>query len=68
MREIGIAFRGGRDGDANTSHGNRFSLGDSLARLGAASTIVLPPGVRDNVFTGDNGTVVDPAPPGANRY
>jgi hypothetical protein len=68
VREIGIEFRALREGDANASRGNRFALGDSLAKLGAVSTIVLPPGVRDNVFTGDTGTVVDQSPPGANRY
>jgi hypothetical protein len=68
VREVGIAFRPGRDEDVNTSRGNRFSLGDSLAKLGAAATIVLPPGVHDNVFTGDTGTVVDESPPGANSY
>ena len=68
VREVGIAFRPGRDGDANTSRGNRFDLGDSLAKLGAASTIVLASGVSDNVFTGDTGNVVDQSAPGANRY
>jgi hypothetical protein len=68
VREVGIVLRPGRGGETNTSHGNRFALGDSLAKLGAATTIALPPGVHDNVFTGSTGTVVDQSTPGANRY
>ncbi|HVR29457.1 MAG TPA: hypothetical protein VMS86_07970, partial [Thermoanaerobaculia bacterium] len=68
VREVGIVFRPGRGDEANTSHGNRFALGDSLAKLGAAATLVLPATVHDNVFTGDTGTVLDESPPGANRY
>lgn len=67
-REVGIAFRQPRDGGDDASRGNRFSLGDSLARLGAATTIVLTPAMRDNVFSGDTGTVDDPSPSGANRH
>jgi hypothetical protein len=68
VREAGIVFRPGREGAVNDSHGNRFALDDSLARLGAPNTLVLAPGMRDNVFTGDTGTVADPNPSGANVH
>jgi hypothetical protein len=68
VREAGIVFRAGGEGEGNASRGNLFALGDSLAKLGAATTIVLAPGMRDNVFSGDTGTVLDPSPQGANRH
>lgn len=52
----------------NESHGNRFDLGDSLANLGAETTIAIGKGVHDNVFTGNTGKVDDKSPKGANDY
>lgn len=66
VREFGIVFRETRDA-TNDSHGNRFDLGDSLARLGAKTTLALSKAVHENVFLGDLGTVEDRSPPGANR-
>jgi hypothetical protein len=68
VREAGILFRSGREGEANASSRNRFVLGESLAQLGAAKTIVLAAGMRDNTFTGDTGVLVDPNPAGANAH
>jgi hypothetical protein len=68
VREAGIVFRPGREPDLNTSRGNRFALGDSMVKLGAPTTMVLAAGMRDNVFTGGTGTVVDPSPAGANQH
>ena len=64
----GIRFNE-RGGDASfDSHGNRFDLGDSLAKLGAETTLALTKDLYDNTFTGDLGTVVDKSPKGANTY
>lgn len=53
---------------ANDSHGNRFDLGDSIAKLGAKTTLSLSAKVHDNTFKGDLGTVDDKSPKGANNY
>ena len=64
----GIRFND-RGGDApSDSHGNRFDLGDSLAKLGAETTLALTKDLHDNTFTGDVGNVVDESPRGANTY
>ncbi len=62
----GIMFPGERV--ANASYGNRFELGDSLAGLGAETTLTLSKDSRDNNFRGNPGKVVDHAPKGANVY
>lgn len=62
----GILLSGERT--ANPSHGNRFELGDSLAKLGAETTLTLSKDSHGNVFTGNLGKVVDNSPKGANNY
>ncbi len=64
----GILFQPGGASGPNTSHGNRFDLGDSLAALGAQTTLTLSRDIHGNIFTGDLGTVIDDAPTGANDY
>lgn len=68
VSEQGIRFSQGRGNASNTSHGNRFDLGDSLAKLGAKTTLAISKDVHDNVFKGDLGTVDDASPKGANDY
>jgi hypothetical protein len=53
---------------ANPSHGHRFDLGDSLARLGAETTLTLSKDSHGNVVTGNLGKVADKSPKGANEY
>lgn len=65
VRQVGILFRG--RGPGYDSHGNRFDLGNSLAKLGAKTTLSLSEAVHDNVFTGDLGTVQDASKPGSNQ-
>ena len=62
----GILFSGERT--ANASHGNRFDLGDSLAKLGSEATLTLSKDSHGNTFKGDLGKVVDNSPKGANDY
>ena len=65
----GIFFWTGRD-DAvrNESSGNFFNVGDSLATLGARTTLFIGKDLHDNIFEGKLGTVVDKAPAGSNAY
>jgi hypothetical protein len=53
---------------ANPSHGNRFDLGETVAKLGAETTLSLSKDSHGNVFTGNLGKVVDNSPKGANEY
>jgi hypothetical protein len=62
----GIFFSGDRT--VNASHGNRFDLGDSLAKLGAETTLTLSKDIHGNTFKGDHGKVADNSPKGANEY
>ena len=68
VRDFGIVFRPGSADMPNVSHGNRFDLGDSVARLGAKATLTLSKDVFCNTFTGSLGTVVDHSPEDANEY
>ncbi len=63
-----LRFDPGLNDDPNTSHGNTFDLGSSLAMLGAQTTVSISADAYDNEFLGDTGTVEDASPPGANRY
>jgi hypothetical protein len=62
----GILFSGDRV--ANASHGNRFDLGDSLAKLGAETTLTISKDSHGNTFKGNLGKVLDNSPKGANHY
>jgi hypothetical protein len=53
----GIVFSSGRGNVVNDSHGNRFDLGESLAALGAETTLTLSEKIHDNTFEGTLGTV-----------
>ena len=64
----GMFFMPGAEGFANASSGNRIDLGDSLAKLGAKTTLTLSQDMSDNAFTGNVGKVVDNARDGANEY
>lgn len=66
VSKSGIVFPGERV--ANASRGNRFDLGDSLAKLGAETTLTLSKDSHGNIFKGNLGKVVDNAPKGANDY
>ena len=68
VRDFGIVFRPGSADMPNISHGNRFDLGDSVAKLGAKATLTLSKDVFCNTFTGGLGTVVDNSPEDANEY
>jgi hypothetical protein len=64
-----IVFSPGRRGYViNSSHGNHFDLGDSVARLGAETTLFLGKDTYDNTFKGNLGSIVDNAPERANEY
>ena len=43
-------------------------LGDSLAGLGAETTLFLSKDIRGNTFKGNLGKLIDNAPKGANQY
>ena len=64
----GVRFGPSSENMPNKSHGNRFDMGDSLAKLGAKTTLTLSKNVYGNVFKGDLGKVVDDAPKGVNDY
>ncbi len=68
VRDHGMFFMPGRRGFANASSGNRIDLGDSLASLGAATTLTLSQKMTGNVFKGNMGKVTDNALDGANKY
>jgi hypothetical protein len=65
---FGIFFATGPGKDLNTSQGNLFDLGDSLAQLGAETTLLLSKDIHGNTFKGNLGQVIDNAPKGANKY
>lgn len=52
----------------NLSHDNVIKLGDSIANLGAETTIYIAPGAYDNTFEGKTGNVQDDSPEGKNTY
>jgi hypothetical protein len=64
----GIVFSPGRGNVVNSSHGNRFDLGDSVAQLGAETTLTLSKDTFDNTFTGNLGNLTDNSPKGTNKY
>lgn len=65
---VGIVFNPSRGDNPNDSHGNRFDLGDSLAKLGAKATLTLNKDMHDNTFSGNLEPLVDNSPDGANKY
>jgi hypothetical protein len=66
--KVGIFFSTSPGNALNTSHDNHFDLGDSLAGLGAETTLFLSKDIRGNTFKGNLGKVIDNAPKGANQY
>lgn len=66
--KLGLFFTPGQGKDLNTSHDNQFDLGDSLAGLGAETTLFLSKEIRNNTFKGNLGKVIDNTPKGANQY
>jgi hypothetical protein len=66
--KFGIFFAPGQGKDLNNSQGNLFDLGDSLANLGAETTLMLSKDIHGNTFKGNLGQVIDNAPKGANKY
>jgi hypothetical protein len=68
VARVGIFFNPGQGKALNTSQENLFDLGDSLAALGAETTIMLSKDIQGNTFKGNLGKVVDNAPKGANKY
>ena len=51
--KLGLFFAPGQGKDLNTSHDNHFDLGDSLAGLGAETTLFLSKDIRGNTFKGN---------------
>lgn len=68
VEKVGIFFATSPSDTLNASHDNHFDLGDSMARLGAETTLFLSRDIRGNTFQGDLGRVIDNAPKGANKY
>lgn len=66
--KVGIFFATSPGNTLNTSNDNHFDLGDSLAGLGAETTLFLSKDIRGNTFKGNLGKVIDNAPKGANQY
>jgi hypothetical protein len=65
---VGIFFAPIPGNALNTSQGNDFDLGDSLANLGAETTLILSKDIHGNTFKGNLGKVIDNTPKGANKY
>ena len=63
-----IVCRKGTPKMPNTSHDNFFDLGDSIASLGAETTLSLSENVYANTFKGDVCNVIDKSPQCANGY